>query len=72
MGGLSIFLILSLTSHLLASHRTLKNVLNHKKIKEINEIIKSHNPREYPQKIGKFRQSVIGPTTSVYSFKFKG
>jgi len=65
MGGLAIFLWLSITTQL-----TLQTKLG--SIKHHNEVFKSPKPRENLQKVGKFRQSVIGPTTSLNTFKFKG
>ena len=65
MGGLTIFLWLSLTSQL-----SLQTKLG--SIKHHNEVFKSPRPREKLEKIGKFRQSVTGPTTSLNTFKFKG
>merc|ERR1712079_646612 len=65
MGGLNIFLLLSLSSHLTA-HTELEDIKHH------NEVFKNPKPRGNLEKIGKFRQSSIGSTSTLNTFKFKG
>merc|ERR1711981_40653 len=62
MGGLNIFLILSLSSHL-AIQANLAHIKHH------NEVFKNPKNRESLEEIGKFRQSVIGSTLNVNKFK---